>query len=108
MSGRTKRGTGQPAVRGLLAEVDPAGRVIGLDQDPTMLDRARARLTGVPVTLVHANFDQLLGALNSVGVAEVDGLLADVGFASDQMDDADRGLSFQQDATGLGHRERAQ
>lgn len=82
----------------LLAErVGPAGRVIGLDQDPTMLDRARGRLEGLPVTLVHANFDQLVAALGSVGVTEIDGLLADLGFASDQMDAADRGLSFQQD-----------
>src|SRR5688572_26287959 len=82
----------------LVAErVGPNGRVIGLDQDPTMLDRARERLAGLPVTLVHANFDQLAGVLGRLGVAEVDGVLADLGFASDQVDAADRGLSFQQD-----------
>jgi 16S rRNA (cytosine1402-N4)-methyltransferase len=82
----------------LIAErVGPAGRVIGLDQDPTMLDRARSQLNGLRVTLVYANFDQLLAALASVGVKEIDGLLADLGFASDQVDSADRGLSFQQD-----------
>ena len=82
----------------LIAErVGPTGRVIGLDQDPTMLDRARGRLEGLPVTLVHANFDQLTAALASVGVTEIDGLLADLGFASDQVDAADRGLSFQTD-----------
>src|SRR5690349_11143135 len=53
-----------------------AGRVIGLDQDPTMLERARVTLDGLPVTLVHANFDQLTAALASVGVTEIDGLLA--------------------------------
>src|SRR4051812_32718587 len=74
-----------------------AGRVIGLDQDPTMLDRARGHLEGLPVTLVHANFDQLTAALASVGVKEIDGLLADLGFASDQVVAADRGLSFQHD-----------
>ena len=82
----------------LIAErVGPTGRLIGLDQDPTMLERAKARLDGLPVTLVHANFDQLVPALASVGVKEVDGVLADLGFASDQMDAAERGLSFQQD-----------
>jgi 16S rRNA (cytosine1402-N4)-methyltransferase len=82
----------------LIAEqVGPAGRVIGLDQDPTMLDRARGHLDGLPVTLVHANFDQLTAALASVGVTEIDGLLADLGFASDQVDAAERGLSFQHD-----------
>ena len=82
----------------LIAErVGANGRVIGLDQDPTMLDRARAWLDELPVTLVHANFDQLTAALANVGVKEVDGLLADLGFASDQVDESDRGLSFQQD-----------
>ena len=82
----------------LLAErVGPTGRVIGLDQDPTMLDQARGTLEGFPVTLIHANFDQLTAALNSVGLKEVDGLFADLGFASDQMDAAERGFSFQQD-----------
>lgn len=82
----------------LLAErVGPAGRVIGLDQDPTMLELARGRLDGLPVNLVHANFDQLVPALARVGVSEIDGLLADLGFASDQVDAGGRGLSFQQD-----------
>jgi 16S rRNA (cytosine1402-N4)-methyltransferase len=82
----------------LLAErVGPAGRIIGLDQDPAMLERARANLAGLPVTLLHANFDQLTAVLSSVGAKEVDGVLADLGFASDQMDAAERGLSFQQD-----------
>jgi 16S rRNA (cytosine1402-N4)-methyltransferase len=82
----------------LIAErVGEAGRVIALDQDPTMLERTRVPLAGLPVTLVHANFDQLTAALASVGVTEVDGLLADLGFASDQMDAAERGLCFQRD-----------
>jgi 16S rRNA (cytosine1402-N4)-methyltransferase len=82
----------------LIAErIGPTGRLIGLDQDPGMLDRARVRLDGLPVTLVHANFDQVAAALATVGVREIDGLLADLGFASDQMDEVERGLSFQQD-----------
>ncbi len=82
----------------LIAErVGSTGRVIGLDQDPSMLERARDRLQGLPVTLVHANFDQVTAALGNLGVKEIDGLLADLGFASDQMEDLNRGLSFQQD-----------
>ena len=73
------------------------GRLIAIDQDPTMLERARPRLTGLPVTFLHANFDQLTAALRLAGVEQIDGLLADLGFCSDQMDDAARGLSFQQD-----------
>lgn len=82
----------------LIAErVGPAGRVIGLDQDPTMFDLAKARLHGLPVEFVHANFDQMSAVLDNLGLKEIDGLLADLGFASDQMDEANRGLSFQQE-----------
>lgn len=82
----------------LLAErLGPTGRLIGLDQDPTMLDLARPRLAGWPVTLVPANFDQLPSVLARLGIAQVEGVLADLGFASDQMDEATRGLSFRED-----------
>jgi 16S rRNA (cytosine1402-N4)-methyltransferase len=81
----------------LLAEaVGPAGRVIGLDQDPAMLDLARPRLAGLPVTLVHGNFDQLRTVLDGLEIEAVDGVLADLGVCSDQLDAADRGFSFQQ------------
>src|SRR5262245_29270463 len=80
----------------LLAErLVPGGRLIGLDQDPAMLDLARPRLAGLPVTLVRANFDQLREVLDELGIAAVDGVLADLGICSDQLDMAQRGFSFQ-------------
>jgi 16S rRNA (cytosine1402-N4)-methyltransferase len=80
----------------LLAErVAPSGRLIGLDQDAAMLDLARPRLAGLPVTLVHANFDRLRDVLDELDVAAVDGVLADLGFCSDQLEAAERGFSFQ-------------
>ncbi len=82
----------------LLAErVGPGGRVIGLDQDATMLELARPRLEGLPVTFVRANFDRLRDVLDEQGVRGVDGVLADLGFCSDQMDAPERGFSFQHD-----------
>jgi 16S rRNA (cytosine1402-N4)-methyltransferase len=82
----------------LIAErVGPAGRVIGLDQDPTMLDLARGRLESLPVELVHANFDQLAEVLAARGIAQADGVLADLGFSSDQLARAERGLSFREE-----------
>lgn len=77
--------------------VQPDGRVIGLDQDSAMLELARPRLAGLPVTLVRAAFDDLREVLGKHGVAAVDGVLADLGVCSDQLDLADRGLSFQSD-----------
>jgi 16S rRNA (cytosine1402-N4)-methyltransferase len=82
----------------LIAErVGLAGRVIGLDQDAAMLDLARPRLTGLPVTLIQASFDQIHSVLDTLNVPAVDGVLADLGISSDQLDDPDRGFSFQQD-----------
>jgi 16S rRNA (cytosine1402-N4)-methyltransferase len=82
----------------LLAErIGPTGRVIGLDRDAAMLDLARPRLAGLPVTLVHADFDQLRRVLADLGLTTVDAVLADLGVCSDQLDVAARGFSFQQE-----------
>jgi 16S rRNA (cytosine1402-N4)-methyltransferase len=81
----------------LVAErLGPKGRLVGLDQDPAMLELARPRLPGLPVTLVHANFDQLREVLNELSIPSVDGVLADLGVASDQIETPERGFSFQQ------------
>lgn len=82
----------------LLAEhVGPAGRVLALDRDELMLAAAASRLAGLPVTFVHASFDQIDTVLANQGLAQVDGVLADLGVCSDQLDDPARGLSFQQE-----------
>jgi len=82
----------------LVAEhLQPGGRLIGLDRDPAMLELARKRVEGLPVTLVQANFDQLRLVLDDQGIAAADGVLADLGVCSDQLDDAERGFSFAQD-----------
>jgi 16S rRNA (cytosine1402-N4)-methyltransferase len=82
----------------LIAErVAPGGRLIGLDQDAGMLALAGPQLAGLSATLVHANFDQLPEVLANFGLTRVDGVLADLGFCSDQLADPARGLSFQAD-----------
>ena len=77
--------------------VGPTGRVIALDQDAAMLALAGPRLAGLPVTLLHANFESLPELLANAGVTRIDGLLADLGFCSDQVSDPARGFSFQAD-----------
>jgi 16S rRNA (cytosine1402-N4)-methyltransferase len=82
----------------LIAErVGPGGRVIGLDQDPAMLELARPRLAGLPVTPLHAAFDDIQDVLRDLGIPAVDGVLADLGVSSDQLDNPARGLTFQTD-----------
>lgn len=81
----------------LLAErLGPTGTLIGLDQDAAMLRLAKERLDGLPVRLFQANFDQLREVLDELQIAAVDGVLADLGICSDQLDSASRGFSFQQ------------
>ncbi len=82
--------------RSLAERLIPGGRLIGLDRDEAMLELARPRLVDLPVTLVHAPFSRLRQVLDEQGIEAVDGVLADLGFCSDQMDDAARGLSFTQ------------
>ncbi len=80
----------------LLERSAPAGRVIGFDRDERALAAARARLAphGARVELVHAPFGELRAALAARGIAHVDGVVADLGVSSPQLDDAARGFSF--------------
>ncbi|MFM7538837.1 MAG: 16S rRNA (cytosine(1402)-N(4))-methyltransferase RsmH [Planctomycetota bacterium] len=77
----------------MAARVGPDGLVIGLDCDSEQLERARARLDGLPVELVHARFDQAAEVLRDRGL-QADRVLADLGFCSEQLDDPGRGLAF--------------
>lgn len=80
----------------LVERLGPTGRLIGLDQDQAMLALARPRLEGLPATLVQANFEDLRVVLDQLGLETVDGVLADLGICSDQLDDPERGFSFSQ------------
>ena len=75
-------------------------RLVGLDRDPEALRRSTARLApfGERVTLVHAVYDALPQVLAELGLASVQGILFDLGVSSLQLDEADRGFSYAQDA----------
>lgn len=77
----------------------PQGRYIGLDVDPRNIEYAKNRLANAPVKFdaVHANFAQARDVLDRLGIKGVDLLLADLGFASNQMSDPTRGFSFSKD-----------
>jgi 16S rRNA (cytosine1402-N4)-methyltransferase len=83
----------------LLRRVGSEGRLIGLDLDADNLVRARERLEAVghPFTLHHGNFAGLLAVLAGLGIDAVDGVLADLGMSSMQVDDAERGFSYVRD-----------
>jgi 16S rRNA (cytosine1402-N4)-methyltransferase len=83
--------------KGLLAAIGPEGRLLALDQDLGMVQAARETLNAPNADMVHANFDQLAEVLQQRNIPAVDGVLADLGFSSDQMDNPARGFSFQRD-----------
>ncbi|RDI96548.1 16S rRNA (cytosine(1402)-N(4))-methyltransferase RsmH [Meiothermus sp. QL-1] len=77
--------------RGIL---ERGGQVVAFDRDPQAIARARA-LNLPRLTLVEANFRGLVGALERLGLAQVDGILADLGVSSFHLDDPSRGFSYQ-------------
>src|SRR5687768_8270422 len=83
----------------LLKRVSPDGLLIATDLDPGNIEPARAKLeeVGGLFALHHSNFAGLTGVLAGEGVTRVDGLLADLGMSSMQVDDRDRGFSFMRD-----------
>ena len=81
--------------RGILA-ASPNVRLIATDRDLTAVDTARERLSefGERAHVAHARFSEIASVLDDAGFAEVDGILADLGVSSFQIDTAERGMSF--------------
>ncbi|NLL48965.1 MAG: 16S rRNA (cytosine(1402)-N(4))-methyltransferase RsmH [Firmicutes bacterium] len=79
---------------------EPTIRLIGIDQDQEALNRADYRLTAYAsqVTLVKDNFRNLGSILQRLDIPKVAGVLMDIGVSSPQLDDAERGFSYHQEA----------
>jgi 16S rRNA (cytosine1402-N4)-methyltransferase len=77
----------------------PEGRVLSVDRDPRAVENAQQRLAayGDRALIVHGEFRDLPVLLSNAGLGLVDGIVADLGVSSPQLDDPARGFSFQQD-----------
>ncbi|MGY4646133.1 16S rRNA (cytosine(1402)-N(4))-methyltransferase RsmH [Cellulomonas sp. URHB0016] len=78
----------------------PHVRVVGLDRDTQALDLAGRRLApfGDRFMPVHAVYDEIADVLDRLGIAQVQGVLMDLGVSSLQLDETERGFSYAQDA----------
>ncbi|MGB5366074.1 MAG: 16S rRNA (cytosine(1402)-N(4))-methyltransferase RsmH [Polyangiales bacterium] len=85
--------------KAILERSAPDGRLIGTDRDPSALEAASATLSGFGdrVTLRKARMSELADVLASLEIENVDGVLADLGVSSVQLDRAERGFSFAKD-----------
>src|ERR1700751_1154448 len=81
-----------------IAERLSSGRLISLDRDAQALEIARERLTrfGSRVSCVLSPFSRIAEAAHELGIPKVDGVLADLGVSSMQLDRAERGFSFRE------------
>ena len=77
------------------------GRLICIDQDPNAHEAAGKRLAEYKdrITFVRDNFGNIANILDSLGIEKIDGMLLDIGVSSHQLDEAERGFSYQQDAS---------
>ncbi len=83
--------------RAVLARLSPAGRLFAFDRDPQALAEA-ATIADPRFTAIHASFAGMHDELAARGVAQVQGVLLDLGVSSPQIDDPSRGFSFRHDA----------
>ena len=76
------------------------GRLIGIDQDEDAIRAAKERLSEFAdrVTIVRDNYCNMPKVLDELGISKVDGILLDIGVSSYQLDEAERGFTYKQDA----------
>ena len=80
--------------------LDSEGRLIGIDQDAEALVAAQMRLGEFKdrITLVKSNYERTGEVLRELGIEKVDGIILDLGVSSYQLDNAERGFSYREDA----------
>lgn len=83
----------------IAARLTEGGRLIGVDQDRDAIAAASKRLEafGDTVTIVHDNYEHIPQILQKLGISSVNGILLDIGVSSYQLDNPERGFSYNSD-----------
>ena len=77
---------------------EKGGRLVAIDRDPEAVKTATERLAGYPATVVRGNYSEIDEIFERLGISGADGILMDLGVSSYQLDNAERGFSYHNDA----------
>ncbi len=83
----------------IASELSENGKLICIDRDPDAIEVCKERLSKFNnVNVVHGNFSDVLDIVHNLDIHKIDGIVLDLGVSSYQLDEAERGFSYNQDA----------
>lgn len=86
-------------LRRMLSLLEDDAQVLAIDKDKQILEQCSKEIPRAGIRFIHGDFRHLGAILNQVDIHQLDGIMIDLGVSSFQLDDAERGFSFHEDAS---------